>query len=229
MPRLPAVSVGLVLAFAVAFSLAGAADSADVSGGTLHGKVGPGFSISLVDAQGASVTHLDPGTYEIEVEDESEAHSFHLRGPGVDRHTDIVGTGKETWTVAFVDGTYAYFCDAHVTTMKGSFTVGNAPAPVTPAAPVKLGLTVGPGFTITLKTGAGAAVKSLRRATYSITVRDRSSIHNAHLIAPGGIDRKTGVRYIGTQVWMVKLAKTGTLSYFCDPHSSRLHGSAKVT
>ena len=229
MPRLPAGSLGVILALALAFPLAGAADSALVAGGTLHGKVGPGFSITLLDAQGARVTHLDPGTYEIEIEDESEAHSFHLRGPGVDRHTDIVGTGKETWTVAFVDGTYTFSCDAHPTSMKGSFAVGNPPAPVTPAAPVKLGLTVGPGFTITLKTGAGAAVKSLKRATYAITVRDRSSIHNAHLIAPGGINRKTGVPYVGTQVWKVKLAKTGTLSYFCDPHRSALHGSAKVT
>ena len=221
-----ALAAGLVTA--VALALAGAAGGAPESP-TLHAKVGPGFSIALADDQGNRITQLDPGTYEIEVEDEADAHSFHLRGQGVDRHTDIVGTGKESWTVTFVEGVYTYFCDAHPTSMKASFTAGSSPSPTTPAAPVKLGLTVGPGPTITLKTGAGAAVTSLKRATYAITVRDRSSAHNAHLLAPGGINRKTGVAFVGIQLWKVKLAKSGTLSYFCDPHRARMRGSAKIS
>lgn len=40
------------------------------------------FSISLSDASGSPVTHLDPGTYDVAVRDLSEMHNFHLHGPG---------------------------------------------------------------------------------------------------------------------------------------------------
>ncbi|MFL5945347.1 MAG: hypothetical protein ACJ74C_07920, partial [Gaiellaceae bacterium] len=41
------------------------------------------FVISLRDASGNLVTHLDPGTYDIAVSDRALSHNFHLRGPGV--------------------------------------------------------------------------------------------------------------------------------------------------
>lgn len=46
----------------------------------LFGTVGPEFTISLEDAQGNRVTKLDPGTYEIEVEDRSDFPTFTSRG-----------------------------------------------------------------------------------------------------------------------------------------------------
>ena len=46
------------------------------------GSVGPGFSISLRDAEGHAVTRVEPGEFEIEVDDKSEEHNFHLSGPG---------------------------------------------------------------------------------------------------------------------------------------------------
>jgi plastocyanin len=199
----------------------------------LHARVGPGFSISLTTDNGTRVTKLDPGTYEIEVEDESDEHNFHLLGPGVDRATEVVGTGKELWTVTLVDGAYRYVCDPHSVSMRGAFTVGDAPAsPTPPATPVtsktKLQLTSGPGFTITLRTSAGKAVSSMRTGMYTLVVRDRSRIHNAHLVAPGYNRLTKPLTYVGTQTWKVRLAKTGTLRFLCDPHSSSMRGSARI-
>ena len=62
---------------------------------TLTGTVGPGFSISLVDATGARVKHLDPGTYTLVIHDLAAEHNFHLRGPGVDQFTEVETKGEE--------------------------------------------------------------------------------------------------------------------------------------
>jgi plastocyanin len=225
----------LVSALLSLAALAAAGGKATLEQSTkLHARVGPGFTISLTTDAGARVTKLDPGTYEIEVEDESEEHNFRLKGPGVDRATDVGGTGKELWTVTLRDGAYTYVCDPHAGTMKGSFTVGNAPTtPTTPAAPVtaksKLHLTSGPGFTIALKTSADKAVKTMTTGTYTVVVRDRSPIHNAHIVAPGYNRLTKPLSYTGTQTWKVKLAKAGTLRFLCDPHARQgMKGSAKI-
>ena len=107
-----------------------------------------------------------------------------------------------------------------------SATPAAATAPIAPGT--KLALTVGPGFTITLKTATGKSFASLRKGTYTIVVKDRSNFHNAHLIAPGGISKKTGVSFVGTVTWKVKFAKSGTLTFKCDPHASSMHGSKKI-
>jgi plastocyanin len=138
--------------------------------------------------------------------------------------------GTQEWTVTVRDGAYTYACDPHQGQMKGAFTVGNVPVTPTPpaAAAKKLVLTSGPGFTITLRTGAGKAAKSLRLGTYSVTVRDRSTMHNAHLAAPG-VNRLTTVPFTGSRTWKVKLARAGTLSFVCDPHARQgMRGSAKI-
>jgi hypothetical protein len=114
---------------------------------------------------------------------------------------------------------------ALVAAANGGATSTTAQAVVTPKT--KLALKVGPGFTITLKTSTGKAVSSLKAGTYTILVNDTSSIHNAHLIAPGGVNKKTGVSFVGKVTWKVKLAK-GTLKYQCDPHVSTMHGSKKI-
>ena len=77
------------------------------------------FSIRLQDASGARVTHLDAGTYTINVHDLSTFHNFHLSGPGVDQLTSVDDKQEVTWTVTLTDGTYTYVCDAHASTMKG--------------------------------------------------------------------------------------------------------------
>lgn len=199
----------------------------------LVATVGPGFTIVLRDASGARVTKLDPGTYDIEVEDLSDEHNFHLTGPGVNRTTDVVETGRFSWTVTFTNGAYRYICDPHVGSMSGSFIVGTGIAPPPPrpspvTAKTRLQLTSGPGFAISLRTAAGRAVATLRTGTYTVVVRDRSRAHNAHLVAPGYNRATKPLRYTGTQTWKVKLARTGTLRFLCDPHASRMKGSAKI-
>jgi plastocyanin len=131
------------------------------------------------------------------------------------------------------DGTYRYLCDPHPSQMNGSFTVGTggttlpppATGPVTSAT--RLQLTSGPGFAISLRTAAGKAVRTMRTGTYTVTVRDRSRMHNAHLRGPG-YNRSTTVPFVGTQTWRVRLARTGTLRFLCDPHAAQMKGSARI-
>ena len=235
MTRFPGLALALVV---IALLLASGGQATPGQSTTLHGRVGPGFTISLTNESGARVTKLDPGTYDIEVQDLSDEHNFHLLGPGVDKATEIGSSGTVTWTVTLRDGTYTYQCDPHQGTMNGSFAVGNVPTPPPPPTPpaggavtpkTKLLLTSGPGFKITLKTATGKTVKSMKRGTYRVVVRDRSRIHNAHVVAPG-FDRRTWpLTYTGTQTWKVKLARTGTLRFLCDPHAlAGMKGSAKI-
>ena len=225
-------AVALLVALAAA-ALLGSADSAAVSAQNpkLFGEVGPDFEISLRDAQGNRVTKLDPGTYDIEVEDKSDFHTFHLEGPGVDERTEVAFVGKVSWTVTFRDGNYVYHCDPHPS-LRGTFVAGNpatTPPPSTVITPkTKLVVTAGPAQVITLKTAAGKAVKRLKKGTYTVTVRDRSRLHNVHLVAPG-YNRRTTLPFLGKQTWKVKLTRVGTLRYRCDPHAvNGMRGSAKI-
>ena len=102
--------------------------------GTLQATVGPGYSINLTQ-NGVKVTHLDPGTYTIDVNDQADIHNFDLFGPGVKESTGVDTTGTATWTVTFTDGTYNYVCDAHPASMKGKFTVGTVQTTTTTAPP----------------------------------------------------------------------------------------------
>jgi len=86
--------------------------------------------------------------------------------------------------------------------------------------------TVGPGFTITLTSG-GKKVTTLKAGSYTITVQDKSNIHNFHLTGPG-VNKKTSVGGTGTTTWKVTLKK-GTYKYVCDPHASFMKGSFTVS
>jgi plastocyanin len=200
----------------------------------LNASVGPGFTISLRDATGANVTRLPVGTYEIVVNDQGIEHNFHLTGPGVDQRTEVEQVGTVTWTVTFTDGVYTFVCDPHSNSMRGQFAVGTAtlpppPAPPPPAPPrarVKtLTATVGPGATITLKQGA-RKVSRLTAGRYRIVVRDRSHMHNFHLIGPR-VNKKTRVAAHGNVTWTLTLRK-GRYRYVCDPHKAVMKGSFRV-
>jgi plastocyanin len=99
-------------------------------------------------------------------------------------------------------------------------------APAGAALP-KLAGTVGPGFTITLKQ-SGKAVKTLKAGAYSITVSDRSNIHNFRLKGPGVNREITAVGFMGTKTVVVRLKK-GKYTFVCDPHASIMKGSFTVT
>ncbi len=86
--------------------------------------------------------------------------------------------------------------------------------------------TVGPGFTIALKT-QGAVVKKLKAGTYTIRIRDLSPIHNFHLFGPG-VHTLTSVQGTGSTTWTVRL-KPGFYRYRCDPHLTIMHGSFTVS
>jgi len=101
-----------------------------------------------------------------------------------------------------------------------------AAAPAAPAPKTVHG-SVGPGFTINLTLG-GKKVTTLNKGVrYRFAISDRSSIHDYHLVGPG-LDRVlTGVDFTGTKTVVLTL-KAGTYRYFCDPHSSSMHGSFRV-
>jgi hypothetical protein len=90
-----------------------------------------------------------------------------------------------------------------------------------PQATVTLTGTVGPGFTITLKSRT-RVVKTLAPAKYAFVIQDKSSIHNFHLSGPG-VNRKTSVGGKGTAHWTITL-RAGTYKYVCDPHASSMRG-----
>jgi plastocyanin len=94
------------------------------------------------------------------------------------------------------------------------------------AKSTKLVATVGPGFTISLKTATGKRVTTLKPGAYAISVTDKASSHNFHLTGPG-VNKKTGVGAMGKQTFTVTLRK-GTYRYVCDPHASSLKGSFTV-
>jgi len=191
--------------------LPGAARSA-ASGTPLTATVGPGFSIRLVDANGKTVSQLDPGDYSITVKNLSplQEHNFHLIGPGFNRASAFDNT-TVTWDVTLANGTYNYKCDAHPTSMRGSFHVGPLPT-----APPKLNGRVGPKRTISLKTAAGATVKSLKAGTYRIAVKDATKLDNFHLRGPG-TNKKTGVKFRGRATWTLAL-KAGKYTVRSDAH-----------
>jgi hypothetical protein len=178
----------------------------------LQASVGPGFTISLKDANGVAVTHLDPGTYDVHVVDQGLEHNFHLSGPGVDEATQ----------------------------MKGDFAVGSATLPPPPPPPspgpkpgfakgTKLKATVGPGFTISLKDGAGKAVRKVKAGkTYTVSVADKSGTHNFHLSGPG-LSKKTSVGKRAKATWKVKFKKGKTYRFRCDAHPTIMKGSFKAS
>ena len=170
------------------------------------------FTISLRDSSGNPVTHLDAGTYDIEVHDLSEMHNFRLHGPGVEQATDIGSKEDVVWTVALADGKYRFECSAHASVMNGWFTVGTV-------APTPLAAAVGPKRTITLKP------KIVEVGPATLTVNDRSRTDNFHLTGPG-VNKKTGVAFRGRVTWNVSL-QPGSYTYRSDKHK-RLRGSFVV-
>jgi plastocyanin len=206
---------------------------APAADGKLFATVGPGLTISLTDSAGSPVTHLDPGTYDIEIDDRSAEHNFHLFGPGgMSAGTEVEFVGIRTVTVTLGNGEFTFVCDPHAYDMIGRFNVGSGGAAPPPPAgggggsATRLVATVGPNATISLTKG-GRKVTKLKPGRYSIAVRDRSAFHNFHLKGPGAVNKKTGVAYTGTRIWDVRL-RVGLYRYWCDPHRAAMHGSFRV-
>ena len=221
-----------VIGFVLVVGLVAAPAAVPAAATQLRGTAGPGFSITLQDAAGASVTKLDPGTYDIAVRDLAIDHNFHLYGPGVEEATSVDAIEDKNWTVTFREARYTYVCDLHPSYMIGQIVVGNPPAnqpaPKPKPAPStpKLLATVGPTSTISLANAAGKKLTSVKAGTYAVVVRDRSKAHNFHLVGPG-VNKKSVVAMVGTTTWTVKLGK-GTLRFYSDKAPKTVKGYVKV-
>lgn len=223
-PSFAAAAVcALGLALTVMAAVALAQPQAPAQTVRLIATVGPEPTIVLTHENGSRVTRLDPGTYEIVVHDRSDEHNFRLQGPGVSGvRTDVGFVGTRTFTVSLVEGRYTYDCEPHSSSMRGTFTVGNPPAP----APARRNLvaTVGPGNAIAVRTTGGALVRQTPAGPYRITVNDRSRAHNFQLIGPG-VNRRTTVPFVGTQTWDVTLRAGQLYRFSSAPQAAFVQGA----
>ena len=109
----------------------------------------------------------------------------------------------------------------------GAALAASTTASAAPASQVVKG-TVGPGFTITL-TLSGKKVTKLKAGTrYRFVISDRADIHDFHLSGPGFNRVLTSVEFTGTKSFVLRLKK-GSYRFVCDPHSSIMHGSFRVS
>jgi plastocyanin len=83
------------------------------------------------------------------------------------------------------------------------------------------------GFKIEMETAAGRRLKTIKAGTYRIKIEDRATVHNFHLKGPR-IDKATSVKGRSETIWRLRL-RPGTYRFFCDPHSSMMRGSFRVT
>jgi plastocyanin len=119
---------------------------------------------------------------------------------------------------------------AVATACGGSSSPSKSPGDTTPAQhPASLVGIVGhnDSFSISLTDPSGAEIKNLAAGTYSLTVKDESSIHNFHL-SGAGADHKTSVGGTGTSTFSVTF-KPGKYTFVCDPHSSSMRGEFRVS
>ena len=95
------------------------------------------------------------------------------------------------------------------------------------AAVPRLVATVGPGETISLKTAAGAPVRTLRAGVYTVSVRDRSSKQNFRISGPG-VNKATSVGGTANATWKIKVVRGKAYRFVCDPHSDDMRGSFRA-
>jgi Copper binding proteins, plastocyanin/azurin family len=186
---------------------------------TLFATVGTndGFDINLADANGVRVSRIPPGAYDVVVRDRSRLHNFHLASnedPTVDFRTELDFVGEMTFTVTFRDNTrYAYACEPHWQTMNGQFFVSSDPPPPPPPEPPPPPPILRAGVT-----RAGKAFVAKRRVSagrHRLVVRDSSRRANFHVTGKR-LNRRTGMRFIGTKTWAVKLVR-GRYRFGTDP------------
>ncbi len=115
--------VAILLLGLLAALPASAVPSAAAAPVVLRGEVGPGYTITLQDTKGRTVTKVRPGTYTFVIRDRATNHDFRLRGPGFDRTTGVARRGTSRWTVRLKRGRYVYLCTPHPLFMRGNLLV----------------------------------------------------------------------------------------------------------
>jgi plastocyanin len=107
--------VPLLAALAAVTALALASLAQAASAATINGTVGPGFTITVAKKS------VKAGKYTFVIQDRSDAHNWHITGPGVNKSTPVVGTGTFRFTVTLKKGkTYRIVCDPHASSMRTS-------------------------------------------------------------------------------------------------------------
>jgi plastocyanin len=94
------------------------------------------------------------------------------------------------------------------------------------AQAVDLFATVGPDFTISLRTAQGQSVTQLDPGPYRIIVEDRSDFHNFHLSGPG-VSLATDIEALESVTWDVTFVE-GRYTFVCDPHATQMKGAFTV-
>lgn len=209
MRRASIVASLALVSTAVALGVAQAARTDDPQLNAVSSLNG-GYDISLTDAVGGPVKHLDPGTFMIAVRDGAADHNFHLLGPGVDKATSVLATADTTWTITLSNGYYRFLCDPHIPSMHGDFTVGSGKRPLTAF--------VGAGKTLSLRDAFDLKVREIVSDHYVVTVKDRSKADNFRLRGPG-VNRATGVAFRGAARWTLTLTD-GVYTFSSDTRKS---------
>jgi hypothetical protein len=89
---------------------------------------------------------------------------------------------------------------------------------------------VGPGFTISLKSSSGKNVKTLKAGTYKIAINDQADIHTFSLkqLSGGHFNKDlTSDTFVGKKTVTVKLTK-GKWQFYCAVHPTEMFGSFTV-
>jgi hypothetical protein len=95
----------------------------------------------------------------------------------------------------------------------------------------KLKGTVGPGFTISLKSSSGKTVKTLKAGKYAFVISDKAAIHNFTLEQQSGgkLEKTlTATGFTGTKTVTLTL-KEGKWKYYCSVHEPTMFGFFTVT
>jgi len=96
------------------------------------------------------------------------------------------------------------------------------------AGPTKLLGTVGPGYTISLKSANGQKLTSVKAGTYTFVVADKAAIHNFTVKGPGISKRTiTGTTFVGTKTALLTL-KPGKYTLYCTVHPTMVRTTLTV-
>jgi hypothetical protein len=206
------------VAAAVAVLLAAvAAGSARSQVATLTAVVDEG-TLRLLDASGAAVERLAPGTYTVTVDDRSAVHNVHVEGPGVSRDSGLSFVGRTVWTIDVRDGVYTVVSDPQADTLALAVVAGAPPEPRLVARVTD--------SEIALVTTDGSVVQQVEPGAYAIRVEDRSRSESFRLVGPG-VEQHTQRHVPFETTWVVTLAD-GVYHYFSDRRPAALRGSLRV-
>jgi hypothetical protein len=161
----------VVLATAIALELGVRSSHAATSAvsPTMHATVSDNDTIVFTFVDGSPVGSeiapgptIPPGTYTIQVFDDSELDNFHLFGPGVEQSTGVLDNTSPIWTVTFLPGSsYRYQSDSHPAALFGVFqTSGTAGASGSTSSGSSSSSSSSGGSTTTSSSGGSSSLSS---------------------------------------------------------------------